>query len=219
MSADDMPAAATVVLARDRNGAEGIEILLLQRPDHGSFARAWVFPGGRVDATDAPNADEDDRARAAAIRETHEETGLRLTDADLAPLAHWTPPPNVPHRFRTWFFLARAPYGAVTLNPDESVGHRWLQPEDALALHAERALTLFPPTWVTLHGLAEIADVDDALSLARSHPPAAYATVHDPVEQRFLWHGDEAYEGAADTDSGPRHRLHTGSLPWRFEHR
>ena len=25
--------------------------------------------------------------------------------------------------------------------------------------------------------------------------------------------------GAPDTEEGPRHRLHVGSLPWRFEHR
>ncbi|WP_166791232.1 NUDIX hydrolase [Cryobacterium sp. Hh7] len=43
--------AATVVLLRD--GAEGPEVLLLERPRHrGSFAGAWVFPGGGVDPED-----------------------------------------------------------------------------------------------------------------------------------------------------------------------
>ena len=43
--------AATVVLLRD--SPEGPEVLLLERPHHrGSFAGAWVFPGGAVDAAD-----------------------------------------------------------------------------------------------------------------------------------------------------------------------
>ncbi|SEM68220.1 NUDIX hydrolase [Cryobacterium sp. TMT1-3] len=43
--------AATVVLLRD--SPEGPEVLLLERPRHrGSFAGAWVFPGGGVDADD-----------------------------------------------------------------------------------------------------------------------------------------------------------------------
>jgi len=41
-------AAATVVLLRD--GERGVEVLLAERPrDRGSFAGAWVFPGGAVE--------------------------------------------------------------------------------------------------------------------------------------------------------------------------
>ncbi|WP_158250968.1 NUDIX hydrolase [Cryobacterium sp. Y82] len=48
--------AATVVLLRD--GATGPEVLLLERPRHrGSFAGAWVFPGGGVDPGDKRAAD------------------------------------------------------------------------------------------------------------------------------------------------------------------
>jgi hypothetical protein len=46
-----------------------------------------------------------------------------------------------------------------------------------------------------------------------------YATVQVPERGLAIWEGDEAYEGAPDTEDGPRHRLHVGSLPWRFEHR
>ncbi|WP_129590362.1 NUDIX hydrolase [Cryobacterium aureum] len=49
--------AATVVLLRD--SATGPEVLLLERPRHrGSFAGAWVFPGGGVDPGDRRAADE-----------------------------------------------------------------------------------------------------------------------------------------------------------------
>lgn len=215
MGDDDetLAAAATVVLLRD--GMEGVEALLLQRPDHGSFARAWVFPGGKVDPEDAGET-PDERAVHAGVRETQEETGLLLEAERIVPLSIWVPPQETSRRFHTWFFVARAPHGEVTINPDEARGHRWLRPADALALHGERALTLFPPTWVTLHGLANAADVDDALSAARLRTPPTFATHHDPIEQRFLWFGDEAYDGADETAHGPRHRLMASTLPWEY---
>lgn len=47
--------AATVVLARDAD--EGLEVLLVQRTRSSGFVPgAWVFPGGRVDASDADEA-------------------------------------------------------------------------------------------------------------------------------------------------------------------
>ena len=91
--------AATVVLLRD--GAEGVETWLLTRVTQMAFAAGMtVFPGGRVDDSDADlpfdgavaaeiaarfGCDERE-ARAylgAAVRETFEETGVLLT----APLA------------------------------------------------------------------------------------------------------------------------------------
>ena len=68
--------AATVVLVRDaqRDGSEALEALLLRRNSKLAFhGGAWVFPGGRIDATDA-------NARQAAERETIEELGVDLTD-------------------------------------------------------------------------------------------------------------------------------------------
>jgi uncharacterized UPF0160 family protein/8-oxo-dGTP pyrophosphatase MutT (NUDIX family) len=85
--------AATVVVVRD--GADGLEVLLLQRAERGDFnSGAWVFPGGLVDpgdgAAQAPGAgltDEEASRRLsvpsgglafyrAAIRECFEEAGL-----------------------------------------------------------------------------------------------------------------------------------------------
>lgn len=83
--------AATVVLLRD--GAAGIEVLLMRRPDTMSFAPGMhVFPGGRVDPAQdgratvhgwVPEGDwaEPRMARAlvaAGVRETFEEAGVLL---------------------------------------------------------------------------------------------------------------------------------------------
>jgi 8-oxo-dGTP pyrophosphatase MutT (NUDIX family) len=57
--------AATVVLVRDAAG--GLEVLLLERLRHrGSFAGAWVFPGGHVDPGDRDRAPEGSAGQAAA---------------------------------------------------------------------------------------------------------------------------------------------------------
>src|SRR5260221_4220681 len=42
--------AATVVLVRD--GADGLETLLLRRNSKIAFGGMWVFPGGRIDESD-----------------------------------------------------------------------------------------------------------------------------------------------------------------------
>jgi 8-oxo-dGTP pyrophosphatase MutT (NUDIX family) len=82
-------AAATVLLLRD--GAAGIEVLMITRHADVAFAGgALVFPGGRIDETDAsepvlrhcapvPGADTAAMAsRVAGIRETYEEAHILL---------------------------------------------------------------------------------------------------------------------------------------------
>src|SRR4051812_34542798 len=104
--------AATVAVLRD--GADGAEVLLLERPhDRGSFAAAWVFPGGSVDEEDAGDL------RRAAVRETLEETGLVVPPDALVPLARWHPPAEAPKRLVTSFFVVAAPesHSEIVLNP------------------------------------------------------------------------------------------------------
>ncbi len=101
--------AATLTLVRD--GAQGLEVLLLQRADRGDHnSNAWVFPGGLIDADDARAAawvDGLDDAQAsarlglpagglaafvAAVRESFEEADLLLTRGArpaAAVLADW----------------------------------------------------------------------------------------------------------------------------------
>lgn len=215
--------AATLVLLRDGNGA--IEVLLLERPDRGSFAGGWVFPGGKVESVDrvdgAGDAErgEELTARNAAVRETAEEVGLIVAPDALAALSQWSPPRDFATRFHTWFFVAEAPEGEIVMQPSEVVDHVWIRPADALKRHGAGDLRLFPPTWVTLDTLMAYPTVDAALQSIGTRELQQYVTRQDPQRGLAMWDGDEAYDGSADTEEGPRHRLHVGSLPWRFEHR
>lgn len=217
----DIRTAATLVLLRDGNGA--IEVLLLQRPDRGTFAGGWVFPGGKVEPADqaAPGAPdpEEETARNAAVRETAEEIGLAVAPSALVPLSQWSPPQELAARFHTWFFLAEAPEGEIVMQPSEVVDHRWMRPADALKRHGAGDLRLFPPTWVTLDTLMAYPTVDAALQGVERRALQHYATRQNASRGLAMWEGDEAYDGAADSEEGPRHRLHVASLPWRFEHR
>lgn len=206
-----LPVAGTVVLLRE--APHGPEVLLIRRPDRGSFAGGWVFPGGVVEERDrGAGASEEADARAAAIRETREEVGLQVSD--LVALSRWSPPLEAPKRVRTWFFLARDPGGAVAAAPDEVADWCWLRPADALARHAAGEIELFPPTWVTLHGLSTGAGVEAALAAASA--PAFFSTWVLPGEggPSFLWEGDAEHPAGGAREG--RHRLETGPRPWRY---
>lgn len=212
-----IPVAATVVLLRD--GADGPEALLLERPDRGSFAGAWVFPGGRIDDADRRDGDaETDAALRAAVRETEEETGLVLDEGALVPLSVWDPPAGAPVRIRTWFFVAADPGGAVVLSPDEAVASERMRPGEALARHGRGELILYPPTWVTLHGLRDAASTEACLDAARIAGVQRFETIARRTQAgtRLLWRGDAEHDGDAAVAASARHRLEAGTLPWVY---
>lgn len=211
-----IPVAATVILARD--GGEGPEVLLIERPDRGSFAGAWVFPGGKLEPGDAEkDASEEDDARRAGVRETAEETGLVVDARTLVTVSCWDPPPGLPLRIRTWFFLAPAPDGPVALAAAEAVAARWSRPNELLAAHGRGELTLYPPTWVTLYGLADRTGVADMVDAARVGGIRRFETVarRGPQGPVLLWRDDAEYEHESP-DATARHRLEVGALPWRY---
>lgn len=212
----DAAAAATVLILRD--GATGLEVLMTERPDRGSFAGAWVFPGGKIEPGDA-GATEADVARAAGVRETWEETGLIVAPDALEPLSRWSPPPTVALRIRTWFFVTGDPGGTLTLAEAETVGAEWVRPADALARHGRGEFTLYPPTWVTLHHLAGQQDVADVLAAARLSGLQEFETVaHRGADgPLLLWEGDADYDPDAGAAApGARHRLDMSALPWTY---
>lgn len=229
---DEVPgSAATVVLLRD--GERGLEVLLAERPrDRGSFAGAWVFPGGAVDEVDAAGGrlGPDDAARRAAVRETREEIGLQLEPAELVPFSHWTPPAtSAQKRLSTTFFAVRVPDGEIRPDPTEVMAVEWVRPTDALDRHAAGSMSLWPPTWVTLHGLQHAASVDEALAELRSGEIRPYVSKISDDGRMILWQKDDEYEADREREErdpdvpddapdaeGNRHRLMMDRLPWVY---
>lgn len=203
-TSDELPPAvpaATVVVARD--GVDGLEVLMLQRSEVGAFAGMWVFPGGRVDAAD-PGEDEVAKARSAAVREATEEVALTVDRDSLVLWAHWMPPPIAPRRFSTWFFVAPWTGEPISVDGHEIVDHAWLRPAAAL----EVGLAVAPPTYVTLHQLADVADIA-ALAAGPRLGVERFATrpARDGDTRYLLWHGDAGYETGDAGSPGPRHRV------------
>ncbi|HXF72248.1 MAG TPA: NUDIX domain-containing protein [Actinomycetota bacterium] len=182
--------AATVVAAREGRG--GPEVLVVRRSASSRFLAGYVaFPGGAVEPGDAELAarwfgTRAEAARACAVRELLEETGLALTrggmrraevrdglaaiDAapplaeQLAPISRWVAPERVPVRFDARFFAVRA---APDLEPrassPEVAEARWARPGDLLEGWAEGRVLLFWPTMKMLEGLAGCRDVEEIL--------------------------------------------------------
>jgi len=214
--------AATVVLLRD-SSANGMEVLMLQKNNDISFGGMWVFPGGRIDAEDytTENTSLASAAKVAAVRETEEETGIRLDAAGFESFAHWTPPPTTPKRFATWFFVAEVSENeAVEVDGQEITNHRWVSPEGALALHTEGKIDLAPPTWISLFHINQYQSPNAVLSDFRDQQDKIYEThiVKNKAGIRIaLWAGDAGYAlNDADVE-GERHRLVLDQSGFVFE--
>jgi 8-oxo-dGTP pyrophosphatase MutT (NUDIX family) len=213
-------AAATVVLLRDTDA--GLETLMLRRNSKIAFGGMWVFPGGRIDDADREGKDPDDElgaARQAAVRESHEESGLEIDLDSLAALSHWTPPAVTPKRFLTWFFVAQAPAAQVVIDDGEIKDHAWMSIGEALARRDRLEIELAPPTFVTLHTLASHRTVAEAIDAIRKREPEYFETRISVADDGpvAMWHGDAGY---ADTDAskpGARHRLSMRKAAWLYE--
>ena len=194
---------------------------MLHRVSKVAFGGMWVFPGGRVDDGDREPGDaEADAARRAAAREALEECGLAVDPADLVPFSHWVPPPVTPKRFSTHFFLARASEGEVVVDGGEIHEHEWLAAREVLARRDRGEVDLAPPTWVTLHDLAEHDTVEAALTAAAALDPIPhYETRWVTIEGGAvaMWEGDGGYESNDPAEAGGRHRLWMLADGWRLE--
>jgi 8-oxo-dGTP pyrophosphatase MutT (NUDIX family) len=197
--------AATVVVARPGPSlAAPVEILALRRSAESRFAPGFVvFPGGTVDGDDALLAERwfgrpDEVARACAVRELAEETGLVMTrdglveatgrlpgepglpppaTEDLHQMARWIAPEFVPVRFDATFFAVAASRG-LTPTPDGVEIERvwWATPESLLAEASAGDALLMWPTLRTLQELSDCRTVDAVLALqVEAGPPPRLA--------------------------------------------
>jgi 8-oxo-dGTP diphosphatase len=91
-------------------------ILVAQRPPGKQLAGLWEFPGGKVDPGERPEA--------ALIRELHEELGIEVKEACLAPLTFAS------HAYEDFhllmpLYVCRRWQGLVT--PREGQALKWLR--------------------------------------------------------------------------------------------
>jgi 8-oxo-dGTP pyrophosphatase MutT (NUDIX family) len=184
--------AATIVMARPAEAA-GVEVLMLSRSARSRFAPGFVvFPGGAVEPKDHEDArrwfgSEVHVARACALRELAEETGLVVTARgvvacpgglpgtpdlpatsvhDVPEMARWIAPDFLPVRFDAVFFAAAAPR-EIEPTPDSVEVDRawWGRPLDVLEAQRLGTAPLLWPTLKTLEALVECRSVDDVLRL------------------------------------------------------
>ncbi|HEY2073493.1 MAG TPA: NUDIX hydrolase [Gaiellaceae bacterium] len=110
----DVVRAAGGVVRRDG------DVLLVHRPRYDD----WTFPKGK--------AEEDETDEDCALREVHEETGLRCELEDELATTHYTDAKGRPKRVRYWRMHPIADDG---FTPNEEVDElRWLDADDAAAL-------------------------------------------------------------------------------------
>jgi 8-oxo-dGTP pyrophosphatase MutT (NUDIX family) len=109
---------------------------------------------------------------------------LRLQTLDLAPWSRWITPrrPSIMNkRFDTRFFLAAVPEGQQARCDDFEVTEaRWLTPREALRQYRDHAIDMAPPQIISLLHLLQHPGVAQAMSAARSRPPALIQP--EPVE-------------------------------------
>ena len=224
--AEELIPAATVILVRDQGA--GIETLMLRRNSKIAFGGAWVFPGGRVEDEDRSDAmerfgdgEELSAARVAAEREALEETGLVVSADAFEAWAYWVPPTmsaiktaGPRRRFSTWFFVASAPEGEVTVDGGEIHEHQWLSPTEALDQQKEGTIELVPPTWVTLTQLSTFGSVSELLAGAQHREVLEFHT--EPLGGKppiLTWKGDAEHSAPG----GGRHRIILDKAGWVYE--
>lgn len=121
MSARPIVQAAGCVVWRPAAGGEGVEVVLVHRPPPHDD---WSLPKGKLDPGESH--------RDAAVREVHEETGVR---GELGPKlgeVRYDTPAGQEKRVRWWVLRAEEVEGREA--DDEVDGLRWETPEAAAAL-------------------------------------------------------------------------------------
>lgn len=146
-----MQYSASVCLARQ---GEEFEVFLVRRGKTTSFLSGFhAFPGGLMDPVDQRDGESlAQHIRRAAVRETREETTVRLDPDTLIDLGQWVAPAYLVRPLTTHYFLSWSDGQRPRIDPDQGELDQgeWLTPGAALRRWKNGALLLAPPTRVLL---------------------------------------------------------------------
>lgn len=97
--------------------------------------------------------------------------GLSLDLDALTPFARWMPAFKQPRKFDTLFYVARAPVGDWTPNPQpgECIAAEWASPAALVRRIADGTASAIFPTKRNLERLAQFADLDALTAHALTH--------------------------------------------------
>jgi 8-oxo-dGTP pyrophosphatase MutT (NUDIX family)/GNAT superfamily N-acetyltransferase len=188
-----LPAVSVIPL---RDGPRGLEVFVQHRVATMDFAPgAVVFPGGRVDATDAAtggtmalpadlateharrwrhtpyggsDAAAEQRVRtllATGVRELAEETGVVVAPARLVPWDNWVTPIGYGKRFDVAFFVLPIDRDTLAHTTTEASGSEWLPINELVSRAEARELALVPPTRTIVDELQQLGSVEAVLAL------------------------------------------------------
>ncbi len=163
-------------------------------------AHAAVRGGGRAAERLGGDLDEAFAVLVAGVRETFEEAAVWLGDgmprerrfelgrdgrpftdvlADtgasldldrLHPWSRWVTPSVEPKRFDTRFLLAITDDVDALHDDGETVASKWMRPGDAYDAAVRGDLPMAPPTWWTLHELAQYDTIDAVIAASTDRP-------------------------------------------------
>lgn len=203
--------AATILCVRETD-SNTIEVLLLKRNKALKFASGfWVFPGGKIEDEEfEQESNELAAAKAAAVRETHEEAGIYTDVNQLTFFCHWTTPNMQAKRFGTYFFVTKIKgQDKITIDDSEIKDFMWIKIQDAIDRFLDSELHLLPPTFICLQRIRKCHSYDEILlELQRVEP--FYVEPHICLSEGLfysLYEGDAGYEQSDINIEGPRHRL------------
>ncbi len=115
--------------------------LLLQSSEHKNFGGTWSAPGGKLEPNETP--------KAAALRETFEETGIELDPGAIRFFkTFYVRYPHLDFVYHI-FYLDISSLPQIELQPKEHIAYVWATPEEM------KAMPLMPgayPCYTKLYG-------------------------------------------------------------------
>lgn len=131
--------------------------------------------------------------------------GMTIALHDLHFFGHWVSPIDMPKRWNTRFWLAKAPLDQEPIvDGDEITEAEWIAPTEALARHEGGEHPYLFPTYMNLKRLAESATSDEAIERTASYPRATALVTAERTDAGVWRHVPEAAGYGAEPHWMPR---------------